>query len=245
MDATSAVVKSGEEEDSTLLAVFVSVAARAMLCLRGVLEASNPRGAEALAPSTREPTPRAALVSLRNLPPLHFVGYLTKQGHRVKNWKRRWVALTEGGSLSYSEEKGDAKGKGAVRLAHAPLPRAQKSSCLPMSQAARISIRTPQDSAAAAPTPPLFLQLSIGSASITPQPEERYRRAHVFCVVNSTGEALVLQADSASDRDDWMAALQRVAASALSCSGNLLQVAGWRKKWRVRYLLLSGSKLAW
>ena len=119
-----------------------------MLCLRGVLEASNSRGAEILAPSTREPTPRAALVSLRNLPPLHFVGYLTKQGHRVKNWKRRWVSLTEGGSLSYSEEKGDAKGKGAVRLAHAPLPRAQKSSCLPMSQAARLSIRTPQDSAA-------------------------------------------------------------------------------------------------
>ena len=55
----------------------------------------------------------------------------------------------------------------------------------------------------------------------------------------------MLQADSPSDRDEWVAALQSVAAAAMLCAGNLLQVAGWRKKWRVRYLLLSGSKLAW
>lgn len=41
-------------------------------------------------------------------------GYLTKQGHRVKNWKRRWFSL-EGGVLRYYDSKGDAKVKGEVR----------------------------------------------------------------------------------------------------------------------------------
>ena len=52
-------------------------------------------------------------------------GYLTKQGHRVKNWKRRWVSLAENGVLSYSEDKGDSREKGTLAIGAAavtPVP---------------------------------------------------------------------------------------------------------------------------
>jgi len=41
-------------------------------------------------------------------------GYLRKQGHRVKNWKRRWFSLGADALLTYYEEKG-GKMKGQVR----------------------------------------------------------------------------------------------------------------------------------
>jgi hypothetical protein len=45
-------------------------------------------------------------------------GYLTKQGHRVKNWKRRYFTV-DNGQLTYFEAKGDAKFKGQVSISAA------------------------------------------------------------------------------------------------------------------------------
>eukprot|EP01121_Diplochlamys_sp_Union-15-3_P021323 TRINITY_DN8607_c0_g1_i1.p1 TRINITY_DN8607_c0_g1~~TRINITY_DN8607_c0_g1_i1.p1 ORF type:complete len:468 (-),score=65.95 TRINITY_DN8607_c0_g1_i1:102-1394(-) len=42
-------------------------------------------------------------------------GYLTKLGHKVKNWKRRWFVLREG-KISYYKKPKDAKPCGEVKL---------------------------------------------------------------------------------------------------------------------------------
>jgi hypothetical protein len=59
---------------------------------------------------------RYHILHRRLLPPL-TAGYLTKQGHRVRNWKRRWFTLGEDGALTYYGSAGEAKPKGRVRLA--------------------------------------------------------------------------------------------------------------------------------
>jgi cytohesin len=43
-------------------------------------------------------------------------GWLTKQGGRIKTWKRRWVVLAAGGVLYYFDNKRAAAPKGVVPL---------------------------------------------------------------------------------------------------------------------------------
>ena len=43
-------------------------------------------------------------------------GWLTKQGGRIKTWKRRWVVLDESGVLYYFEDPKAAEPKGFVPL---------------------------------------------------------------------------------------------------------------------------------
>ena len=47
-------------------------------------------------------------------------GYLTKQGHRVKSWKRRHFVVANG-LLSYYDAAGDAKHLGQINVANCAL----------------------------------------------------------------------------------------------------------------------------
>eukprot|EP00038_Savillea_parva_P013303 m.210111 g.210111 ORF g.210111 m.210111 type:complete len:138 (-) comp24864_c0_seq1:110-523(-) len=49
------------------------------------------------------------------MPPPPYSGYLVKRGGVVKNWKRRWFSLEDGGlRLAYYKAKGDRKRAGVI-----------------------------------------------------------------------------------------------------------------------------------
>lgn len=96
------------------------------------------------------------------------------------------------------------------------------------------------------PALPVYLpQINVANCSIEIAPEDRFKRANVFVITAGTGETLVLQCDGESELNAWIALLQKVAASCIYLAGPLFQLTGWRKKWRSRYFVLSGPRLAW
>ena len=129
------------------------------------------------------------------------LGYLIKQGHRVKNWKRRFFVLKNGLLSYYESQTTQNKIKGSI---------------------------------------------SVSNASIVIFPVERFLKEFVFAITSSTGDVLVLQADTIEEFNDWVSLLQQVSTSALYLSGDLFKLQTfYRKRYKQFYFILSGSHLAW
>jgi hypothetical protein len=142
-------------------------------------------------------------------------GYLTKQGHRVKNWKRRYFTV-ENGLLTYFETAGDTKNLGQVRgvadhgwrggaACHQLAARGgwcARTNCgRPLRfrrRALVVNGRHARDSrfdaflSSHTPTPPRP-QINIANCAIEIEPEDRFKRANVFVITAATGESLILQ----------------------------------------------------
>lgn len=91
----------------------------------------------------------------------------------------------------------------------------------------------------------VLLQINIANAVVASVPDERFKRGHVLSITAAGGESLILQADGSADKSVWLAVLERVSRAAVFMQGPLGMQTGWRKKWKDRYFILSGSKLAW
>jgi hypothetical protein len=52
-----------------------------------------------------------------NVEEVQMEGWLTKKGHKRRNWKRRWFVLTGDGEVAYYAKRGAAEPKGTISLA--------------------------------------------------------------------------------------------------------------------------------
>jgi hypothetical protein len=87
--------------------------------------------------------------------------------------------------------------------------------------------------------------INVANGTVDPVPEPIFSRKYCFVLTSNTGERVVLQAASESDRAVWLERLQRVSSQSLFIRGTLLKRMKHRNKWKERYFLLNGAMLRW
>ncbi len=83
--------------------------------LSGSLPMASVAGSGSLPLATTAASPGGG--SNSNVEEVQMEGWLTKKGHKRRNWKRRWFVLTADGEVAYYAKRGAAEPKGTISLA--------------------------------------------------------------------------------------------------------------------------------